>query len=73
MLTKYHFSMASLLLITRKCNIEIVSKEEKYKLLEKKLQEEVGEFLEDKNLEELADVLEIAVGLANALGYMLGC
>lgn len=37
--------------------------------LELKLQEEVNEFLEDKNLEELADVMEVLFGLAEALGY----
>ena len=42
--------------------------EEKYKLLEEKLQEEVNEFLEDKNSEELADVMEVLFGLADSLG-----
>ena len=31
--------------------------------------EEVNEFLEDKNLEELADVMEVLFWLANELGY----
>ena len=53
----------------RECDTLIVSGEEKYKLLEAKLQEEVNEFLEDKNLEELADVMEVLFGLAEALGY----
>jgi predicted house-cleaning noncanonical NTP pyrophosphatase (MazG superfamily) len=53
----------------KECDTLIVSKEEKYKLLEAKLQEEVNEFLEDKNLEELADVMEVLFGLAEALGY----
>ena len=53
----------------RECDIEIVANEEKYKLLEAKLQEEVNEFLEDKNLEELADVMEVLFGLADSLGY----
>ena len=53
----------------RECDIEIVSYEEKYKLLEAKLQEEVNEYLEDKNLEELADVMEVLFGLAESLGY----
>ncbi|AIY80230.1 hypothetical protein U728_934 [Clostridium botulinum 202F] len=35
----------------KKCKIEIASKKEKYKFLEMKLQEEVNEFIEDKNLE----------------------
>lgn len=53
----------------RECEIEIVGKEKKYKLLEAKLEEEVNEFLEDKNLEELADVMEVLFGLAESLGY----
>lgn len=53
----------------KECEIEIVSMEERYKLLENKLQEEVGEFLEDKNLEELADIMEVLFGLADILGY----
>ena len=38
-------------------------------MLEKKLMEEVNEFLEDKNLEELADVMEVLFGLAREIGY----
>ncbi|SFC51237.1 nucleoside triphosphate pyrophosphohydrolase [Clostridium uliginosum] len=53
----------------KQCEIEIAPKEERYKLLEVKLNEEVNEFLEDKNLEELADVMEVLFGLADALGY----
>ena len=53
----------------RECDTSIVARDEKYKLLEAKLQEEVNEFLEDKNLEELADVMEVLFGLAEALGY----
>jgi len=53
----------------QECEVEIVLKEEKYKLLEVKSNEEVNEFLEDKNLEELADVMEVLFGLAEALGY----
>ena len=53
----------------RECDTLIVVGEEKDKLLEAKLQEEVNEFLEDKNLEELADVMEVLFGLAEALGY----
>ncbi|MEG0005539.1 MAG: nucleoside triphosphate pyrophosphohydrolase [Peptostreptococcaceae bacterium] len=51
------------------CTYEIVTGEEKYKLLEEKLQEEVNEFLEDKNLEELADIMEVVFALANELGH----
>ena len=47
----------------------IADNDEYKKLLEEKLQEEVNEYLEDKNLEELADVLEVLIGLAGSLGY----
>jgi predicted house-cleaning noncanonical NTP pyrophosphatase (MazG superfamily) len=53
----------------RKCDIRIAHKDEHYALLEAKLQEEVSEFLEAKNLEELADVMEVLFGLAENLGY----
>lgn len=52
-----------------KYDIRIADKEEHYKLLEAKLQEEVKEFIEGKNLEELADVMEVLYGLADNLGY----
>lgn len=48
---------------------EIVRGIEKQGLLEKKLLEEVQEYIEDKNLEELADIMEVLFGLANELGY----
>lgn len=53
----------------KECEVRIVEGKEKYELLEKKLMEEVNEFLEDKNLEELADVMEVLFGLAKELGY----
>ena len=53
----------------KKCQVQIVSGKEKYDLLEKKLIEEVNEFLEDKNLEELSDIMEVLFGLANDMGY----
>ena len=51
------------------CEVEIASKEEMTKLLEAKLMEEVNEYLEDRNLEELADIMEVLFGLAHNLGY----
>lgn len=51
------------------CEIIIADEKEKYSLLEDKLKEEVNEYLEDKNLEELADIMEVLFGLAEALGY----
>ncbi len=37
--------------------------------LEKKLDEEVAEFHADKNLEELADILEVLLSLTETLGH----
>ncbi|MBU3101936.1 MULTISPECIES: nucleoside triphosphate pyrophosphohydrolase [Clostridium] len=50
-------------------DVHYAKKEEVLPLLERKLNEEVSEYLEAKNLEELADVMEVLFGLANALGY----
>lgn len=52
-----------------KYDIHIAKREEHFELLEKKLQEEVAEFLQDKNLEELADIMEVLFGLADNMGY----
>lgn len=42
---------------------------EEYKIcLEQKLQEEVAEYIQDKNSEELADILEVVYALAQDLG-----
>lgn len=49
--------------------IEIVNNQVAFDYLLKKLDEEVGEFKTDKNLEELADVMEVLFGLAHKLGY----
>lgn len=53
----------------KKYDIEIASKAEHYELLKKKLVEETDEFLEDENLEELADAMEVLFSLAGSLGY----
>jgi len=52
-----------------KYDIRIADKEEHYELLEAKLNEEVKEFLEGKNLDELGDIMEVLYGLADNLGY----
>lgn len=49
--------------------IEIVNNQVAFDYLLKKLDEEVSEFKTDKNLEELADVMEVLFGLAHKLGY----
>lgn len=49
-----------------------ILREEKYlAALETKLNEEVAEYQEDKNLEELADVLEVLQAICVAKGYTL--
>lgn len=53
----------------KKFNTHITKNGEYKKLLEAKLLEEVNEYLKENNLEELADVLEVLVGLAGYLGY----
>lgn len=53
----------------RRCETSIVSKEQLLPLLEEKLKEEVNEFMQDRNLEELADIMEVVFGLAENLGY----
>lgn len=53
----------------KECEIEVAQVQERAELLEAKLMEEVNEYLEDKNLEELADIMEVLFGLAHNLGY----
>ncbi|MEA4826891.1 MAG: nucleoside triphosphate pyrophosphohydrolase [Clostridium sp.] len=53
-------------------DIHIASKEEALELLHIKLDEDVTEFHEDKNLEELADIMEVLFALAKNLGYSEG-
>lgn len=47
----------------------IIQGKEHFDYLDRKLDEEVGEFHSDKNLEELADIFEVIVALAGQLGY----
>ncbi len=51
-----------------KPNYRILEEAEYKKLLEAKLDEEVEEFHREKNTEELADILEVVLALAQALG-----
>jgi predicted house-cleaning noncanonical NTP pyrophosphatase (MazG superfamily) len=48
--------------------VRILPEEEYLLHLEKKLDEEVGEYHRDQNLEELADVLEVVYALADRIG-----
>ena len=50
------------------CNVETLSDEEFLEQLEKKLSEEVTEYQNDKNPEELADILEVIYRIAQLKG-----
>ena len=49
--------------------IEILSREDYLKELDKKLNEEVAEYQADKSIEEMADVLEVLFAICEARGY----
>ena len=53
------------------CVAHILSDEEYVAALEAKLNEEVAEYQTDKNLEEMADVLEVLQAICLARGYSL--
>lgn len=53
------------------CVTHILSDEEYIVALETKLNEEVAEYQADKNLEEMADILEVLQAICVAKGYSL--
>ena len=53
------------------CKTRILSNEEYIAELETKLNEEVAEYQADKNLEEMADVLEVLQAICIARGYSI--
>lgn len=53
------------------CLTEVLSNEEYLKMIDAKLDEELAEYHKDKNLEELADLLEVIYAAAKARGYTL--
>ena len=55
----------------KSCVTHILSEKEYIAALETKLNEEVAEYLEDKSLEEMADVLEVLQAICIARGYSL--
>ncbi len=72
-LTKYHKAIRDKIPeIIKKdgytCNVETLSDEEFLVEIEKKLSEEVAEYQNDKNSEELADVLEVVYRIAKLRG-----
>ena len=55
----------------KECKTHILSNDEYIAALEAKLNEEVAEYQADKNLEEMADVLEVLQAICLARGYSL--
>lgn len=51
----------------RKAGYRILDNAEYKQELNKKLQEEVNEYLEDNNIEELADIIEVVYGIVDAM------
>ena len=52
-----------------KCEVEVISDEVALEYLYKKLGEEVNELLSDKNLDEIADVMEVLFAIGKKYGY----
>ena len=53
------------------CEVEILSDEEYLQMLGKKLDEELAEYHQEQNIEELADLLEVLYATAKARGYSI--
>ena len=51
------------------CETEILSDADYLRLLDAKLDEELAEYHQDQNLEELADLMEVIYACAKARGY----
>ena len=49
----------------------VLTDEEYIKMLDKKLNEECAEYQADKNIEELADMLEVIIAITKVRGYSL--
>ena len=54
-----------------KCTTKTLSDEEYIEMLDKKLNEELTEYHKDKNIEELADLLEVIYAATEARGYTI--
>ena len=53
------------------CETEILPDDEYLKMLDQKLDEELAEYHQDQNIEELADLLEVLHAVAKARGYSI--
>ena len=51
------------------CKTEILSDEKYLEMIDAKLDEELAEYHKDKNIEELADLLEVIYSATKARGY----
>ena len=55
----------------KSCEIEFLSDEEYLEMLDKKLDEELAEYHQEQNIEEVADLLEVLYATAKARGYSI--
>ena len=55
----------------KQCEMEILSDEKYLEMIDKKLDEELAEYHKDKNIEELADLLEVIYAATKARGYSI--
>ena len=55
----------------KECNSRILSDEEYLEMVDAKLDEELAEYHADKNIEELADLLEVIYAATQARGYSI--
>lgn len=55
----------------KKCTVEILSDADYLKMIDQKLDEELAEYHQDQNIEELADLMEVIRAAAVARGYTL--
>ena len=53
------------------CETQILSDEEYLRMLDKKLDEELAEYHQEQNIEELADLLEVLYATVKAKGYSI--
>lgn len=53
------------------CEIAILADKEYLQMLDKKLDEELAEYHQEQNIEELADLLEVLYAIAKARGYSI--
>lgn len=53
------------------CTTEVLSDVEYLQMLDMKLEEELKKYYQDKNLEELADLMEVIFAVVEARGYSI--